>query len=257
MWRSLPDVKSIVLASAFLVAFPAVLVAQAFEDINLIDSPTAGVIPHGTYMFEGSIGPNSGLLFGVKVGFHDRLMLGASFGIQEFIGRGDIEVNDKPGFHLKFRLLEENVAGPALALGIDTQGEEAYDEADSRYERKSKGFFGVISKNYSLYINIAFHGGINYSLENSLEDGIDFFTGISAELVPGMTILLDYSGAMNDNDSSLPSCRTRGRGYLDTGVRFDYKDNLRIRILFRDLTGNYNRDEGVARSIEILFVNYF
>lgn len=240
-----------------VAALASAATAQVFEDITLIDSPTAGVIPHGSYMFEGSIGPKSGLLFGVKVGFHDRLMVGASFGIQEFIGRGDIDVNDKPGFQVRFRLLEESIAGPALALGVDTQGEEAYDEAGSRYERKSKGFYGVLSKNYYWYRNISFHGGVNYSLENKDEDGVDFFVGLSIETLTGMTLLLDYSGAMNDDNADLESCRTYGKGYLDSGVRFDYRENLRIRILFRDLLGNYNREKGVARSLEILFVSYF
>ncbi len=208
-------------------------------------------------MFEGSIGPRSGLLFGVKVGFHDRLMMGASFGIQEFIGRGDIDINDMPGFQARLRILDESIAGPALAIGIDTQGEEAYSEADERYERKSKGFYAVLSKNYYFLRNISFHGGINYSMEDADEKGMDFFAGFSLEALSGMSLLFEYSPAMNDDDADLASCRTEGRGYLDTGIRFDYKENLRIRILFRDLLDNYNREPGVARAIEILFIDYF
>ncbi|MCK4537515.1 MAG: hypothetical protein KAV42_01830 [Candidatus Krumholzibacteria bacterium] len=257
MLRSHHRYSRVFLALVFVMVAAFNVSAQAFEDLNLIDSPTAGIIPHGSYLLEGSIGPNSGLLFGVKVGFHDRLVVGASFGIQEFIGRGDIDVNDKPGFHARFRILDESMAGPALAIGIDTQGEEAYDESDGRYERKSKGIFGAMSKNYYYYRNISFHGGVNYSLEDEFEDGIDFFVGMSLEVFTGMTLLLDYNAAMNDDNGDLPSCRTEGKGYLDTGVRFDYRDNLRIRILFRDLIENYKRDDGVARSIEIMFIDYF
>ncbi len=256
MSKSLPE-YCLLLFCMIMCLFSGSSSAQVFEDINLIDSPTAGMIPHGAYMFEGSIGPRSGLLFGVQVGFHDRLMVGASFGIQEFIGRGDIKINDRPGFQARLRILNESVAGPALALGIDTQGEEFYNEADERYERKSKGFYVVLSKNYYLYKNISFHGGINYSLEDEHEEGMDFFAGVSLEVLSGMSLLFEYSPAMNDDDAQLPSCRTRGKGYMDMGIRFDYKDNLRIRVLFRDLLDNYNRESGVARTIEILFINYF
>ena len=256
MSRSLPE-YCLVYFCMIMCLFSGSSSAQVFEDINLVDSPTAGIIPHGSYMLEGAIGPGSAILFGVKVGFHDRLMVGASFGIQGFIGRGDIEINDRPGFQAKLRILNESVAGPALALGIDTQGDEAYDEADERYERKSKGFYIVLSKNYHLYKDISFHGGINYSLEDGYEEGMDFFAGVSLEVISGVSLLCEYSAAMNDDDRQLPSCRTRGKGYLDSGIRFDYKDNLRFRLLFRDMFDNYIREPGVARSIEILFIDYF
>ena len=217
----------------------------------LVDSPTAGILPHGAYLFQGSFGPRSSLIFGVKIGFHDR------FGMQEFIGTGDIQLNDKPGFEARLRILEENLRGPALALGIDTQGEDAYIEDDERYERKSKGFYAVISKNYRLLSDFSVHGGVNYSLEDTDEQGLSAFGGISIELVEGFSLLLDYNAALDDNDADVGSSRTRGRGYLDSGVRFDYMENLRLKVLFKDLLGNYEPEKGVARSIEILYINYF
>jgi len=69
--------------------------------------------------------------------------------------------------------------------------------------------------------------------------------------------LVEYSGAFDDNNTDLSSCLTRGRGYLDTGVRIDYKENLRIRFLFKDLLDNYIPSPGVTRSVEIPYVNYF
>ncbi len=256
MSRFLPEIRLVCLL-AVICLIPVTSSAQLFEDINLVDSPTAGIIPHGSYMLQGAIGPDSAILFGVKVGFHDRLMVGASFGIQGFIGRGDIEINDRPGFQAKLRVLNESVAGPALAIGIDTQGEESYDEGDERYERKSKGFYLVLSKNYYVLRNVSFHGGINYSLEDRDEKGMDFFAGISLEVISGVSLLCEYTAAMNDDDGELASCRTKGRGYLDSGVRFDYKENLRFRILFRDMLDNYVNEPGVARSIEIFFIDYF
>ncbi len=230
---------------------------QDFEDLYMVDSPTAGILSHGGYLFDGSIGPESSLLFGVKVGFHDRLMLGFSFGLQEFIGRGDIDVNDQPGFEVRLRLIEETTVGPALAFGFNTQGEGQYFSDSERYERKSKGFYAVMSKNYNMIRDLSLHGGVNYSLENEYEEGIDFFGGFTLGLIPGLDILLDYKAALDDNDSEVESSMTRGRGYLDTGIRITYEENLRLKILFKDLLDNYEAEHGVARCIELYYINYF
>jgi hypothetical protein len=231
--------------------------AQLLEDLKVVSTPTAGLIGHGAYMFEGRLGPNNDLLFGMGVGFHDRLMVGMSFGLQNFIGRGDIEANNLPGFLLRVRVIEEGLAGPALALGLDTQGEGYYIEEDDRYERKSLGLYAVVSRNFKALINIGLHGGINYSFEDRDESGIDIFAGSSFTVIPGLTLLLDYDACFDDNDSDIPSTRTKGRGYLDCGVRFDYGENLRLRLLFKDLLGNYIPESGVARSVEIVYINWF
>lgn len=257
MWRSRSSTFTAALAAAVLLLFAARSSGQAFEEIKVVDSPTAGILPHGGYLFYGSVGPRNSLLFAVMIGFNDRLMLGASFGLQEFVGRGDMDINEKPGFELRLRLIEEGSVGPAVALGIDTQGEDSYLGDAERYERKSKGFYAVFSRNYRLIRDFSLHGGMNYSLETKDEEGINFFGGFSLELVPGFSILLDYNAALDDNDPDVRTRRTRGRGYLDTGVRFDYMDNLRLKILFKDLLGNYIQEKGVARTIEIFYVDYF
>lgn len=215
------------------------------------------MLPHGAYLFRGSLGPDSGLLFGAQVGFRDRLMVGVSYGVQEFIGRGEVQANDIPGFQLRLRIVEEGIQGPAIAVGIDTQGEDGYIEDWERYERKSKGFYIAFSKNYSLIRDFSIHGGVNYSLEDEDEDGIDLFAGFAFELAPGFVILGDYAAGLNDDDTEVATRLTRGRGYLDAGVRFDYGENLRLKILFRDLSGNYLPEKGVARTVEIFWLDYF
>jgi hypothetical protein len=208
-------------------------------------------------MIYGSIGPESSVLAGIGVGFFDRVMLGASFGLQNFIGDGDVVVNDRPGFELRIRLIEESEARPAFALGIDTQGEDAYLEDEERYERKSKGFYAVVSRNYRLIGDFSIHGGVNYSLESRDEEGVNAFGGFALEIFKGFSILLDYNAALDDNDADVATHRTRGRGYLDSGLRFDYRDNLRFKIFFKDLLDNYIPVSGVERSIEVFYVSSF
>ncbi len=231
--------------------------SQILEDIRLVDSPTAGILPHGGYLIHGGVGHESGILAGIGVGFFDRIMLGVSFGLQKFIGRGEVEVNDRPGFEIRVRVIEESMAGPAFALGIDTQGEDAYLEDAERYERKSKGAYAVVSKNYRLIEDFSIHGGVNYSFEAEDEEGVNVFGGFSLELIKGFSILLDYNAALDDNDTGVATHLTKGRGYLDGGLRFDYRDNLRFKIFFKDLLDNYVPISGVDRSVEIFYVNSF
>jgi len=258
MSKSRPRVLRRILFAALALAVAAVpCAAQPLADIAVIDAPTAGVVPHGGYVFYGSIGPQSSLLFAVKVGFFDRVMLGVSFGLQKFIGRGEMSVNDRPGFEARLRVIEEAETRPALALGIDTQGEDSYIEADERYERKSKGIYAVLSKNYHLIDDFSVHGGLNYSLEDRDEGGIDFFAGLDIGIVEGFSLLLEYSPALNDNDTDVAARRTKGKGYLDAGVRVDYGGNLRFKLLFKDLTGNYRPESGVMRSVEVYYIGAF
>jgi hypothetical protein len=257
MWKSRSGLFLHLAVAAAVLTASCGSQAQLLEDLKVVSTPTAGLIGHGSYMFEGRIGPGNDLLFGMGVGFHDRIMVGLSFGLQNFIGRGDIEANNLPGFLVRLRIIEEGLAGPAFAMGIDTQGEGHYSEDDERYDRKSLGAYAVLSRNFDARINIGIHGGINYSFENRDENSIDFFAGTSLTIVQGLTLLLDYDACLDDDDPDITSTRTKGRGYLDCGVRFDYGENLRIRLLFKDLLGNYIPESGVARSIEIVYLNWF
>jgi hypothetical protein len=246
----------VLLAAACLAPF-GVCSAQILEEVLIVTSPTASILPHGGYLFQGSIGPQSAIIASLKVGFFDRFMLGASYGFQGLIGRGDVHANDRPGFEARLRIIEESEARPALAMGIDTQGEDAYLEDASRYTRKSKGMYAVLGKNYRLIGDFSINAGINYSLENEDEGGLNAFGGFDLELINGFSILLDYNAAVDDDDEEVVTHLTRGRGYLDSGVRFDYRDNLSFKVLFKDLLGNYLPESGVDRAIEFFYFNSF
>jgi hypothetical protein len=249
--------RVVFLAAVVAAAAPCGSRAQILEDVRLVTSPTASILPHGGYLLEGSFGPESSILVALKIGFFDRLMVGVSYGFQRFIGRGDIKANDLPGFEARLRVIEENERGPAIALGIDTQGEDVYSEDAERYARKSKGIYAVLSKNYRLIGDVSIHGGVNYSFENRDEGGVNAFGGFSLDIVKGFSVLLDYNAALDDNDTGAATHLTRGRGYLDAGLRFDYRDNLRFKFFFKDFLDNYTPESGVDRSIEIFYLNSF
>ncbi|MDD4857888.1 MAG: hypothetical protein PHD74_07260 [Candidatus Krumholzibacteria bacterium] len=231
--------------------------AQILEDVRVVTSPTASILPHGGYLFQGSMGSESAIVAALKVGFFDRCMIGASYGFQGFVGRGDMHANDRPGFEVRLRIIEESEAGPAFVLGIDTQGENAYLEDANRYTRKSKGIYAALGKNYRVIGDCSINAGVNYSFENRDEGGMNVFCGFELEIINGFSVLLDYEPALDDNNGKVATHLTRGRGYLDSGVRFGYRDNLVFKILFRDLMGNYIPESGVDRGIEFSYISSF
>jgi hypothetical protein len=244
-------------AAALAVLAASAASAQILEDLTIASVPTAGVLPHGGYLFYGSVGPESSILVSAAVGFFDRLLLGASFGLQDLIGRGGMSVNDRIGLQARLRLVEETISRPAFTLGIDTQGEGKYIESAERYERKSRGLFLVAGKNYRFIDDLSLNGGINYSFEDRDESGLNLFGGVEIGIVRWMSLLFDYDLALDDGDAGVATSRTRGRGYLDSGLRLDYRDNLRFKILFKDLLGNYIPETGVYRAIEVWYINVF
>ena len=248
-------------ARRLLIAFVACVVlgsparAGVDEPIYAIDSPTAGILGDGEYHVRGRVGPESSILMSVRIGFFDVVQLGSSFGMQRVFERNDVSVNDQVGFQARIRVIEE-YATPALALGFDSQGVGVYNESTDRYERKSPGFYGVLSKNWLIAVGeVSLHGGLNYSLETTDEDGFDMFAAWEWLMFRGFSVVLDADAAINDNRKD--GVYGGGGVYLDGAARLNYGANLSMMLIFRDLTGNYEPDRRVAREFEFALVSFF
>lgn len=243
------------LAAVIFTAGAAGTAGGQTEPIYVIDSPTAGILGDGEYLIQGRLGPESSIQLGLRIGFMNRLHMGASFGMQRVFERDEISVNDHVGFQIRIRLLEEFVA-PALALGFNSQGVGRYDEGLNRYERKSRGFYAVISKNMMLVLGqLSLHGGVNYSTERDDEESANLFAAADWEVFNGFSLLLDGDAARNDREED---GRYGGGGvYLDAAVRISYGENLSMMLIFRDLTGNFEPNDQVGREFEINFVRMF
>jgi hypothetical protein len=239
-----------------LVAFGEAAEAGMAEPIYMVDSPTAGLLSHGEYHIQGRIGPESSVLLAFRVGVKNRVYLGVSWGMQELFSYQRVEFNDRPGFQFRIRLLEEDDRGPGLALGINTQGVGTWNEDDERYDRKSKGLYFVLSRNWKIPVGyLSAHGGLNYSLEDRDDDDADLFAAVDWEAISGLEFILDFDGAFNDNSDD----ERYGSGgvYLDGAVRVTYGENLQMMLIFRDLTKNYSPERRIGRELEIAFVDFF
>ena len=74
-----------------LLNFAFVQDEQPYPPLKLISVPTGGTLPKGTFTFETLLMNNGGVLPSVSLGITDNLTFGVSFGIQEFIGIGDLK----------------------------------------------------------------------------------------------------------------------------------------------------------------------
>ena len=236
--------------------FAAEVSAGTAEPIYMVDSPTGGLLSHGEYFIQGRLGPESSILLGLRVGVKSRLHLGVSFGMQEVFSYEKIELNDRVGFQLRVRLLEEDDRRPGFALGFNSQGGGFWSEEFERYDRKSKGLYLVLSRNWKIPVGyFSLHGGVNYSFEDRDDDDPDAFLAVDWEAITGLEFVLDCDGAFNDNLDD----NRYGRGgiSLDGAIRVTYGENLQMMLIFKDLTKNYTPERRIGREFEIAFVDFF
>lgn len=229
---------SLVIAACFGESFAQGSVGSdaAVEPRYLIDLPTAGIISHGSLALDMDFFQSGGLLMSASVGALDRMLFGISYGGTDIIGSGKPCWNSTPGFAVRFRLIEETIFLPAIVIGFDSQGKEAYINELSRYTIKSLGFFAVASKNYQALGFLSLHGGVNYSLERADgDDDPNFFAGIEKTMGPILSVIGEYNLGVNDSNHN---ARGRGRGYFNVGLRMSFGKGLSLGLNLKDILRN-------------------
>jgi hypothetical protein len=263
----------------FLALFVLSVSAQEMiQPRRLVEAPTAGVLPRGYFDFACLIYPSgepsigAGLNLGINVGITNRLMFGLSYGGEGLVGRGrNVRFNSAPGFIVKYRIFEESVGGPGLALGYDHQGyggsadSVTYDYIGNIY--KSPGFFLALSKNYLLLKKIQFgmHLSANYSMEDFKEvkwpnatAGVDF--GVNEEL--GIAVEYDFGLDIKDPVPGKPDRYGRPlEGYLNLGLRWAFSENFYIEFDAKDVLENRKRKNGSTvgwgRELKLVYISNF
>jgi hypothetical protein len=243
--------KMLICISFFL--FLGTNIFAAFENplFILVDNPTCGNYYRGQYEIRARMEPAGGVLAGVYIGITDNFSIGVSYGGDRVIGYGDIEGYKHPAVEVRFRIVEESLLCPAFALGFSSQGYGP--QIDSRYRIKSKGFYGVVSKNFELLGNLSLHGGINYSLEQS--DGnnnLNVFLGAEKSITEMYSIVADYDFALNEGIDEY-----KENGYLNVGFRGYFLPHIAIEFAVRNLlkTGDESRGDGINRVLKLSFID--
>ena len=219
----------------------------------LVDIPTAGMLAKGSLALDLDFYQEGGVLLGLSVGLLDRLSIGVSYGGTHLIGSDDPVMNSVPGANIKIRIIEENMTFPALVLGFDSQGRDGYLKDLSRYVIKSPGLYVAASKNYSMIGFFSIHGGVNYSLERADGDrDVNVFAGVEKTLGSVVSLVVEYNLGSNDSNGRAIG---KGRGYLNTGLKWAVGNGLTLGVCLKDLAKNTNNDLTVAnRTVKIEYV---
>lgn len=249
--------KTWIIALISLLFWSNISGAQDIQPRKLVDCPTAGLLPKGSFDLEVRAYSGGGLLAKASVGLTDRLAMGLSFGGGNIIGAGKITWNPRPEAQIKYRLFEESPLWPAVAIGFDSQGYGSYSDSSERYEIKSKGVYGVLSKNYHLGGRpLGLHFGVYYSFEK--KDGDDdpsFFLGLDKGLNEELSLVAEYDLALNDDRQN--GVFGTGNGYLNLGIRWNIERRFFFELDLRNLTDNIENLSGFARELRIVTLQFF
>ena len=225
---------------------------------KLVDCPTAGLLPRGSFDMDLRIFPKGGAIMTLDVGITHGLMIAISYGGEYVIDERKPDWYPDMEFAVKLRLLHETYLLPALALGYDGQGNGAYDDSLKRYAYKSKGFYGVISKNYLMANEIPFglHGGINYSLEDKdKDDEITIYVGCDMRLSQSVGLVAEYDLATNDDKKGIRY--GKGNGYLNAGIQWFFSDNLLMEFDFKNILSNKKDVYSLDRQFRMVYFESF
>lgn len=206
----------------------------------LIDQPDIVFLNHGDYAAQLRFGPVGEIIGYAHIGLWDRFSFGMSYGASNLIGAGNPEFYRQPGIQVKVLLIEQNLMIPAIILGFDNQGYGKYDS--SSYDIMAKGFYLQIGETFEYPgLEITPNLGINYCIEQ--ENRFDMFAGIRFG-IGSTNIIIDYSPNLFDD-------RDKNKGYLNTGIRLVFYEQLFFEFALRDLLDNSNKAQQLNRMIKI------
>lgn len=235
---------------------------HSYELEQLILAPTAGLLRRGESEINAKLYKDNGLLVGTKVGLFPRFMFGINYGAERIVGNQDPIWHERVEFNAKYRLFDESPQMPAFVIGFNSQGHGKYYPEQSRYDIKSKGFYGVASKNWSFLGNLGLHLGVNYSLENKKDDNIGIFAGADKNIGEVITFLGEYDLGINDNENWLENETSEnldilGHGYLNLALKVNFTEYLFLKISMFDLLKNRSDTQGCDRALTLVYLMTF
>jgi hypothetical protein len=226
---------------------------DSYQPRYIVDMPTAGILNNLEYSVNALLVGNGGALVDFTVGLFKIVNAGISYGGTGIIGYSTMNMQKYPGFHIKVRVIGEKEALPAFVLGFNSQGKGTY--VKPRYEQLSPDFYLVASKNFKWALgSFAVTGGINYSLLDPNDRGINIFAGIEQSILNICGISLEINPNFNDNNETIWK-KERNSVMLNGALKFTPLDDIIIEVQFKDMLRNARSSDEVGRYFSVTFIS--
>ena len=226
----------------FIIITPFLVYPDNLPSCRLVNAPTAGSLPSKSYFIETHLFERGGVGQRFGFGLTELVDIGISFSGSNIIGSDRVDWQPHVGAQVRIRIVEESMKSPAFSFGFDSQGEGSYISGEyfNRYRTKSKGFYIVMSRNYSMLGNLGMHGGVNYSLEDDDDDkDPSFWIGVDKNIGDIIELCCEYDFATNDN---VNKNITSDRGYLNGAVKLNLGDAFILEFDLRNILRNTKKD---------------
>ncbi len=227
-------IRATVVAAILTIAISAAAFGQNYvRNTTVIDSPSAYTIGRGTYQLSFLGYDKGGVELKAIIGLHDNFFLGASFDVQNFIGKDKAEPN-VPGVIAKIKFTDGWESFPiSFAVGYDSfyigeQGKR--DNEANKLNRMIYGPYFVITKPiYLLDDEQHVHGGIRMPTQPDYVPGdTAYFLGIDIPL--GEFFMLKY-----ETERVYYNFRRPDEWLHNVGMRYSYMGRIGVEfdILFQ------------------------
>ncbi len=264
-------------ALVLLIFLLSIVSLGAFaKEIDLIDNPTADVLLKRNYRIVSRVFPEGGLLVKGQLGIFARLMVGVSYGGTDIISNDSPAWYSRLEFMIRYRLIDEGLNFPAVAVGFDSQGYGSYSGLHNRYDVKARGLYTVLSKGFARLMGLRVHLGLNYNNyegdngrnKNNSDDGesknakkpskdrngnledkrnddlesLNGFLGLDFPFNPQVTGIVEYDVANNDNRRD--DLYGNGPGFLNAAFRWRVNTDFQCEFGLKDIlraSGNLGR----------------
>jgi hypothetical protein len=227
-----------------------------YDSRYVVDMPTAGVLPKGAFSAYAHEFAKGGLMLELSAAPFTNFNLGLSYGGSGLIGDYDkVSFQNLPGIHLTWRVIDETISIPAVALGAGTQGRGFFCPKFKRFQTMSPGIFIAASKTFSWAMgSVAFHGGLTYSFEPLPQDrSVNFYAGLEQSIGSYASINLVINPTIDDKNKSF----MKEKGLLNAALRWSISKGLTVELQVRDMLGHINNSNGFSRDIGLEFTRPF